>query len=181
MVTPPTQTRPTSVTVISWVWIAMGILMVLSGAMGLFSFSMMQEISQAEPFPPARPEDLPAGFRPMMIIFNNFHILAGVQIILALVAITAGINLLKLRRWARTAIETLTWFSLTYIVVFGCYWVYMWLAMTSSFPDNQMPAGMGFLKYFGVIMGVVINIIFGTPLVIMLNKLRSTAVKNIVC
>lgn len=175
------MTRPTSVTVISWVWIVMGILMTLGGAMGFFSFAMMQEMSGGNPFPPDQlPPDFPAEFRPMMLIFRNFQFVAAFQVVVAIFAIVSGIYFLKLRQWARTALEVLTWLALTYIVVFGSYWVYMWVHMTGNIPPDQMPPGMGNFKYFGAIMGIVINLIFGAPLVIMLLKLKGNVKKSMV-
>jgi len=174
-------TRPTSVTVISWVWIIMGILMILSGAMGFFSFTMMQEMSGGEAFPPSQlPPDFPAEMKPMMFIFSYFQLIAALQVVVAIIAIVSGINFLKCRKWARTTLETLTWMALTYIVVFGIYWVFMWISMTGNIPQEQIPQGMGNFKYFGAIMGIIVNLMFGAPLVVMLVKLKGSVIKSIV-
>ncbi len=172
--------RPTSVTVISWVWIVMGILMVLGGLMGFFSFHMMQEMSGGEAFPTELPPDFPPEFKPMMVVFSNFHLLAGLQVVIAVVAIVSGISFLKLRSWARTVLEGLTWLALLYIVVFGVYWVFMWISITGNIPQDQMPPGMGNFKYFGAIMGIVINLMFGAPLVVILVKLKGKTIKSLV-
>lgn len=176
----PEISRPTSVTVISWVWIVIGCLMILGGAMGFFSYTMMQEMSGGQAFPSELPPDVPGSFKPMMVIFSNFQIIAALQVFIAIIAIVSGIQFLKLRSWARTTLEGLTWLSLTYIIVFGLYWIYMWVSMTGSIPQEHMQPGMEYFKYFGVIMGTIVNLIFGAPLVIMLIKLRGSVIRNVV-
>jgi hypothetical protein len=172
--------RPTSITVISWVWIGIGILMVFGGFMGFISYAVMQVMSEGQPFPPDLPPEFQAEFKPMMLLFRNFHILAGAQFIIAIIAILSGIYFLKLRSWARTTLEGLTWLSLLYIIAFGIYWVYIWISITGNIPQDEMGRGMEYFKYFGAVMGAVINLMFAAPLVIMIVTLRGKTIKSVV-
>jgi len=108
------------------------------------------------------------------------HILIGIQIVIAITAIISGIKLLSLHSWARTAIEILTWLGLIYILSFGVYWMYMWISLTSQIPQDQMSTDLNTFKYFGLAMGIVVNLIFGVPLIIMIVKLKGSVVKNAV-
>lgn len=150
------EKRPTCVTVIGWAWIIIGGLMCFSAIMALISSIMMGMGAQDEP-------DLP-------LIFRLFPLIAIVQIGFAALGLISGIHFLKLRSWARHALEMLTWLCLLFLLAFMVYWVYEWLSMPSG-----GSTGFGIL---GAVMGVVITAIYTIPLGIMLKYLRGETVKN---
>ena len=86
--------RPTCVTVIGWVWIILGAFMCFSAVMGLFASLMMNQMAGAEPEMHA---EMPAFAR-------IFPLLALAQAGLAILAIVAGVQFLKLQPWARAAL-----------------------------------------------------------------------------
>lgn len=153
--------RPTGITVTAWVWIGGGVLMLLSAAMAGLSYSMSVHMGppDAKGFPPE--------FALMNLLFRNFAVLIVLQCVVALVAIWAGVDLLRLKAWARSAVEVLSWLGLVWTVGFGAYWVYMWLSMT-----GQAPAGADMFQMMGAAMGVVVTFAFAVPLVIMIRYLR---------
>jgi hypothetical protein len=151
------EKRPTCVTVIGWAWIIIGGLMCLSATMALFSSVMIGEMAKDEP-------DMP-------FIFKIFPLLAIVQIGAAVLGLVSGINFLKLKAWARSVLEGLTWLLLVFILGFMVFWVFNWISTTSS----HGPSGFGMM---GAVMGVVITGIYGVPLGIMLKYLRGPKVKN---
>jgi len=173
--------RPKSVKVISWVWISTGILTVFSSLMSFFSLAMMQEMLGSEAFPLEQiPPDLQALLKPMMLVLDNFELIMVLQLVVAIFAIVSGVYFLKLRKWARTAMEALTWLAVAYTVVLGVYGVYLWVSTIGGIPVDQLPPGMENLKYIGVMIGVVVSLIFCVPFVIMLVKLRGAGIKSIV-
>jgi hypothetical protein len=89
-----TSKRPVCLTVIGWGTIAVAILMMFSGVMGLVAFSLM----------PDAPEG-PAGEGPVDFVFEHFAVISGFQAALGVVLILAGRSLLRLRRWASRLIE----------------------------------------------------------------------------
>ena len=151
------EKRPTCVTVIGWAWIILGGLMCLSATMALFSSIMIGDMAQGDP-------DIP-------FIFKIVPMLAIVQIGVAVLGLTSGINLLKLKAWARNVLEGLTWLLLIFILGFMVFWVINWVSMSSG----HGPRGFGVM---GAVMGVVITGIYGVPLGIMLKYLRGPKVKN---
>lgn len=151
------EKRPTCITVIGWAWIVIGGLMCLSATMALFSSVMIGEIAQNEP-------DMP-------FIFKIFPLLAIVQIGVAVLGLASGINFLKLKAWARSVLEGLTWLLLIFIVGFMVFWVFSWVSMTSDHGPSSF-------SIMGAVMGVLIMGIYGVPLGIMLKYLRGHKVRN---
>ena len=153
------EKRPTSVTVISWVWIALGVMMTLSATMALLGFLLVgNQTSQIDNLP---------------LLFKYFPYFAAIQVVLAITGVVAGINFLKLKRWSRDVLEVLTWLLLIFIVGFSFYWSSQWLTMTSGVKEN------GF-QLMGLITGMVVCVVYAIPLFFMLRALRSTRVRNAV-
>lgn len=166
-----TSKRPTGITITGWLWIATGGLMTLSGVMAGFAYSTMGRMGP----PPTVPADMPSGFVVMNSIFQYFGLLIVVQLIVAALAVWSGIGLLRLKAWARTIIEVLSWLALAYCVGFGIFWVYSWIAMTGHMPPNSSaPVDANAFQWLGAAMGVVVTAVFAVPLLIMIRYLRGT-------
>ena len=166
--------RPTGVTITAWLWIVMGGLMILSALMGGFAYTM---IGNMGPLPPPS-SDMPAGSAVMGYFFRYFGVLLLLQGIVALIAIWAGASLLRLKQWARTTIEVLSWIGLLYMVGFGIFWVYTWVAMTSEVPPHGGQVDPVSFQLMGAVMGVVITAVFAVPLGIMIRYLRGAEVRT---
>jgi uncharacterized protein YneF (UPF0154 family) len=170
--------RPTAITVIGWIFIVTAILMIFSGGIAFIAFSYMKQI--AEEMPPIA-QELPNQFRVMRIIFQNFGILALLQVAFAVFVLMASLYFLQLRRWARSALEIVAWLGLVYVVGFGIFWVASWINITSSFPASQVPSGLSpMFNIIGAIMGGVVTVIWAVPLVIIIIFLRGKTIKDAV-
>ncbi|MCJ7663233.1 MAG: hypothetical protein MUO24_03220 [Desulfobacterales bacterium] len=170
--------RPTAVTVIGWIFIAGAILMILSGGLGFMAFSFMNQM--AEEMPPIA-EELPNQFRIMRIFFQNFGIIALLQVAFAIFVLMASIHFLKLRKWARNAVEIVAWLGLFYVIGFGIFWVVSWIDITSSFPVTEAPAGPPPLfNIIGAVMGCVVTVVWAVPLIIIIIFLRGKSIKDAV-
>lgn len=151
------EKRPTCVTVIGWAWIIIGGLMCFSSTMVLIVSVMIAGAPHADP--------------ETAFMFEIFPILAVVQLALAILGLFSGINFLKLKAWARPALEGLTWIILIFILGFTFYFVFDWLSMTSG----QELRGFDIM---GAVMGVVIMSIYGVPVGIMLKFLRGPKIRD---
>lgn len=160
--------RPTGITITAWLWIVMGGLMIFSAVMGGFAYTLMGTMG---PTSSSSTEKL-AGFAVMNSIFQYFGVLLLLQGIVALVAIWAGVSLLRLKQWARTTIEVLSWIAFFYTVGFGIFWVYMWVSMTGQVPARGAPVNVDSFQLMGAVMGVVVTAVFAVPLWIMIRYLR---------
>lgn len=169
--------RPTGITITAWLWIVMGGLMIFSAVMGGFAYTMMGNMSP----PPSSSSKMPAEFAVMNSIFQYFGVLLLLQGIAAVVAIWAGVSLLRLKQWARTAIEVLSWIAFLYTVGFGIFWIYMWVSMTGHVPAGAA-VNVGSFQVMGAITGVIVTAVFAVPLWMMIRYLRGvearTAIAN---
>ena len=148
--------------------------MLFSAVMGGFAYSMMREVGT----PTAADGNAPPGFGLMYLMFENFSVLLVVQCVVAVVAIWAGIDLLRLKAWARLAIEVLCWLAVLWTVGFGIYWIHMWISMTGQAPISAGPAGSHAFQVMGVVMDVVATLVFAIPLGIMIRYLRSREARS---
>jgi hypothetical protein len=166
--------RPTGITITAWLWIAMGGLMILSAVMSGFAYNMMGKMGA----PPPPSVEMPAGFALMNSVFQNFGVLLLLQGIVAVVAIWAGVSLLRLKQWARTTIEVLSWLALFYTVGFGIFWIYMWVSMTGQVPTHGAPRSADSFQLMGAVMGVIVTAVFAVPLWIMIRYLRGAEARS---
>ncbi len=154
------EKRPTSITVIGWAWIVIGGLMLISSVPALFmSVSLNSDPSFQEQ------EDIP-------FVFRYFVYFAFLQCLFSVVGIISGVNLLKMKLWARNALEILSWILLVSLVFFLIYWSINWLSFQEEIPDDSS-------SYIGLIMAIMITSIYGVPLIIMIRKLRSKLFKDV--
>ena len=166
--------RPTGITVTAWLWIAAGLLMLFSGAMGAIVYSTMGQTERPVVLNP----DLAPEFAFMNFVFQYFGYLLALQAAAAVIAIWAGIGLLRLKSWARTVIEALSWLALAYIVGFGGYWLYLWNGTGIHVPSGTAPTGAGLFDAMGTVMSVIVTAIFAVPLLIMIGYLRGREVRE---
>jgi hypothetical protein len=174
----PAAKKPTSVTVIGWIFIVVSGLMLLSGAMGLVSFSLMKKMSGGE-FPPMV-EGMPGAFKASAFMFKHFGLIAFLQILFAGFSLFAGIQFLRLRSWARTALEVIAWLGLTYIIGFGIFWIISWVSITSAIPAEGAAAPPAAFNIIGAIMGAVVIAIFAVPAIVIIIFLRKPEVRRAV-
>jgi hypothetical protein len=168
------STRPMGITITSWLWIVAGAFITFGAVMGGVAYSLMRQTDK----PGIQGSDAPAGFWLMNLMLQNFGAVLAAQFVIAVVAICAGIDLLRLKSWARSAIEALCWLGVLWTIGFGIYWVYMWISMSSQMPSGAVPAGGNTFQVMGVVMGIVATLMFAIPLGIMIRYLRGHEVRG---
>lgn len=166
--------RPTAVSVIAWTWIVTGGFAVFSGIMSLLIFAAMPTLPSQFPQAPGMPQDF--GF--MTGMFRYFGWLVLAQLVLAAVAIVAGIQFLRLRLWARTALEILSWISLIYVMGFGLFWLSTWSTMTGHFSQQNAPFDIETFRIAGFAVGIFVTLAFAIPLGIMIKYLRGKVIRE---
>jgi hypothetical protein len=164
--------RPTSLTVIGWLAVGLGSLGVLGGLMGLAVSLLVPEMHDVGTQDTA---DIPAPVGIMSDVFPYFWVLATVQLLAAALLIVAGIGLLRLKAWARTAIEVLAWLGLAYNLGFGVFWLWSLAAMSEGMPKDAGPAAVVPTM---MVSGIVMIVAFSVPLVIVIRVLRGTNVRE---
>lgn len=152
------EKRPTCITVIGWVWIVFGGLMVLSAVMAMVMAIIISSTAGNE--------------TELSPIFHAAPYLCVVQIIVAVLGLVSGIHFLKLKVWSRAVLEALTWLVLVYVIGFMGYAVYD-IAFSGS---AESPVIIGNLV--GIALGVMITAVYAVPLGIMLWYLRGAKVRR---
>jgi hypothetical protein len=157
--------RPTSVTVIGWLTVGVGVASILSAAGALLVTSAM---------PPFTPEPDTSGIYFPNWPFEHMVALSICQVGVASIALISGAGLLRLRAWARTTVEVLAWASLVGLVAFGVVWLRTATSMTSHLPKD---AGVPNLGPVFVAGGVVAMIMFVIPTLVVIRVLRTATVR----
>jgi hypothetical protein len=159
------EKRPTVVSVIGWFWIIVGGLMALSGSL----VSLGYVISGASAHAPDS-QHMPALF---IFIFRHFVFVAVIQVCFGALAALAGWQLLRLRAWARSALEGLSWIGLVCIV--------SW-AVAFNMALGTMHRGEGFDSFslFRILVGAFSVVFYGVPLGLIVYFLRSPKVRDAV-
>lgn len=164
--------RPTAITVIGWLFIGCGALAILSGA-----FAVVISIVAPPPAePPAKTADAPLPFQIVGRIFDYMGLLGAVQIVIAALMIWSGAAFLRLRAWARTVIEAITWLGLLYTLSFGAMWIY--LVSTIWREAEAAPDAMNVFFPMFIGMGAAVILSFAIPLVVILRVVRGRAVRE---
>lgn len=116
------SSTPLGIRIVAW-------LAILAGGWSLLG--SLAAFVLAWTLPPPDPVDAPVPVRLLYGIFRYAKVLVVLQAVLAVVAVWAGVGLLRLRASARAVLEGMSWLGLLYVVAVGVFW---WLAWT-SFPD----------------------------------------------
>jgi len=165
--------RPTSVTVIGIVWIVIGSLMTLSAFMALLVSGLLWPAMREAPVP----SEAPAAVQMMASLFQWFPLLACGQLLFAPFIVWSAMQFLRQRRWARTSLEVINWLALTYVIVFGVFWLWMWNSMLGAAPrTDQVPVDA--FRLVGSVMGLVNTVLFAVPLALMLKYLRGKVIRE---
>jgi len=166
---PPPAERPTAVTVIGWVWIVYGALKLMGGAWALAALRLGGGLGDALAGP-GFPTFLPA--RILQGAFGSLALGLKVQMIFAAAVTFAAVSLLRLRSWARSAIEVLCWFSLCYVATFTLGWIWLWRRVSVGAPR---PASF---RFIGLTVAIGAAIVLGLAFASMIRALRNDEVRR---
>jgi hypothetical protein len=176
--TTPT-TRPAVVTVLGWVFVVFSSFSIISSAFALIFMQFMSRVAPDGEFPP-KAKDFPPGFSMLSWMFEYFNVLLVAQTLLAIFSVFAAIQFLKLRGWSRTYFETLNWIGLAWTVLFGVFFAFGWVGITSGMPapnpaEAAPPAGL--IAAFGVAISIFAIIFNGAFPAAIIWLLRSRFVR----
>jgi hypothetical protein len=163
--------RPAIVTGIAWTFITSAVFVLLLSLASLGAAGMAHQMLAQSP---RLSVDFPWQLRIMFRMVEHFVLLTWIQIALSIVALAAGIELLRCRAWARAALEGLTWLALVATLAVGVLWLWGWMSLTPMMPEG-MPLTTG-LRMAGVAMVAVIVAIAVVPLVVLIRALRRPVV-----
>ncbi len=86
-----------------------------------------------------------------------------------------AVGLLRLKSWARAAIQGVCWVLLAYAAGFGVFWVNLWITMSAQ-SASSAPGGYQY-RTIALAGGLAACAAVATGLVAMIVSLRSAAVR----
>jgi hypothetical protein len=137
MVELPTRRAPALVIVLGALWMiaaALGLLFAF-GLLVTFGFIARLGPPGGEPFPAA-----PPAARPIAWVFQHFLLVGSVQGGLAAAGLYAGVQFLRLKPWARGALEASGWAGIALALAWGT-WL-SGIAWDTSRPPFQVLSGL---------------------------------------
>jgi hypothetical protein len=167
-----TSSSPGAVRLIGWLFIIGAGLMVISAGMGLAGWALSRQVA-------TQPMDLPkgGGFGGPISLFRNFWWLALAQIGVAGFIIYASIQFMKLRAWARAALEIVAWIGLTFGLGFGIHWAFGWLDMTTNVP-KKFPGRFEHFRYLVLAAGMFGILFWIVPVAVVIGFLRGKTIRQ---
>lgn len=159
--------RPTAVAVIGWAWIVLGGLACVGVVWGGLMFGMVTSIAREDP-----PPDEMAWFFPLVGAVLVAE--AGIGIL----GIVAGAHFLKMRAWARTCLEVLSWLMVIGMAAYTVFFIVMfWYMESRATAQFDEPKALSLMRYAMPVMACVMMGAFATPFVFMIRGLRSAKVR----
>lgn len=169
--------RPTMVTVLGWIWIGLGTFATLTSLMVLLMLVVVGGPIGLEAGHDPEMAALP-GWGVMDWVFRHFEWLAVGQLVLAVLILVAGVELLRLRRWARTFLEGICWLGLAYSVGFGSWWAFAWVEIAGQVPEGDPHApSAALMSGFGIGAMVMVVLFYGIPAGVLIWLLRHETVR----
>ena len=173
----PTAKAPAPLRAIAWLSVAMGVLMAFSSLMGLL---LAAAAAAAMPQIVADASALLGGGLDMQSVdaaVGALRWLSIAQLPLAALVLWSGIDLLRLRPWARAANEVFCWLTLLALALYALYALWQWLwpaASPASAADMQDLVGldMAGLRTMVLVVEVVVLAVFFFPTLAVLRYLR---------
>jgi hypothetical protein len=134
---------PPLVGILAWSFIGAGALLAVSGVGGLLVAGPMERHPGQNPLFILL-GDLPGGAEIWDMLTAWITPASWAQLILALVMTGAGVGLLRLRDWARTTLEWMTWLTLPAVVGYGVFLAVFWFRMVRLMsPDGTAGRSAG--------------------------------------
>jgi uncharacterized membrane protein len=167
---PQSSERPRAVTVIGRIWLVLAVLSVLRATGNLIVWTVLRPAvpSLIDALNDRDPRTL--FLRP---IFEHF-VVVNVLVLLASLAVAfCAWGLLRLRSWARPAVQTVSGLSLAYVVCFGLLWAWAWMRVPAESAASAH-ANPGLL----LVAGLILSLILAAGFAAMIVSLQSRRVRE---
>jgi len=170
--------KPLAVTIIGWLFVGVGALSILGGLMMLWMWQTVLAPLWKEM--PTIPPDLPAWAKLAPLYFRYFIVVPLAVMAVSVFVLIAAVEFLKLRAWARTALEAVSWLHVAYVIGSGILWLVIWVTLSSQIPSagEEGMTNRGVFMIYGVVMGMVVILFWAVPAGVIIYFLRSKTVRG---
>jgi len=159
------EQRPTSITVVGWIFMAVAIFLLLFASLQLLSTPADLLLRPGADTPHA--VEMRTSLRRMALVGR---IWAGAQGAASLFVIVAALFFLRLKAWARAALEVVSWLWFALVMGFGGLWLSGWARVTVNMSGRWMP--------YGLAAGLLYLAIPVVPTVVILKFLRGARIRQ---
>jgi hypothetical protein len=168
--------KPKFIQVIGWTYLALSLITFISSVFGFTSYSIIKSGVEGE-LP--MPEDIPEQFKIFWSLLPYYDIITLEQTILSAFVLVASIQFLRLRKWARTAIEIVSWLVVIFHMGFCIIWIYLWMGLSINI-SGDMGSGMVPILGIGVtVFGVLVILVLTIPFFVVIRYLRREKTRKV--
>ncbi len=156
--------RPRAVTVIAWIWLVLAAISFFKTIVNFIFWVALQPAIPSLVAMAAREDPTTRYLNPL---FAHYDFVLAVQALLAAAVGISAYFLLRMRPWARVAIQTACWLGLVYIACFSAFWLFIMSRAAAARPRGQVPTSVG----------ILICAALAASLAVMIGMLRSRGLR----
>lgn len=166
------QTRPATVGRIGWGWLVFGAILLVRSLLDLVVWRVLAPAAPSliALLDPTRPE-----IRLVRPILDHILTIKAIEAAFAVVVILVASQFLRLRPWARPALQIVCGVVTFYVLAYAAFWAWLWPRLESQHSRPREAAGSGPL--LGVVIVLVILAI-AWLLVRMIRTMSSARVRE---
>lgn len=170
---PVQRDLPVAVKVIGCLFIAVAGFKIIGAGMGFLAFSSLAKMANGIP-------QMSSGSGAASNPFQYFGLWIGVQILIGVFVIVAAIQFLRLRAWARTTLEVVSWIGLAYSIGTSIMAIFSFSNLIGSAADAGFGNAPSALGSMAVTMTAVYMVLFSVPLIVIIWFLRGETIRDAV-
>jgi len=170
--------RPLAVTIIGWIFLVIATLLIVLGVFVLLSYHVFfsSKFNQALPLA----EDAPRWAK-LGVVYLRYSLVSWhAATLLSVFVLVAAVQFLKLRAWARTALEVVSWLCIAGTLGSWIFLLPVWARIASEpagAPAKGAPAFPAF-NILGVATSMAYMLLSLVPAAVMIYFLRSKTVRG---
>lgn len=146
--------RPKAVTVIGWIWLVLAAISLFKTIVNFIFFVALKPAIPSLVALAARENPITRYLNPLL---EHYELVLAIQALLAAAVGVSAYFLLRLRPWARVAIETTCWLGLVYVACFTVFWLFV-TSQAANRPRGQVPPSAGILVCAALAVGLAVMI-----------------------
>jgi hypothetical protein len=162
---PAEPERPRTVTVIGWIWLVLASFSLFKTAV---NFILLQALQPAIPSLLALAPQEDPSTRFLHPLLEHYGLVLALQALLAAAVGISAYYLLRLRPWARVAIQAVCWLGIVYLACFAVFWIFVMSRTVAARAHRPVPTSVG----------ILIPVVLAAGLAVMIGLLRSRRVRE---
>jgi hypothetical protein len=169
----PDAQRPTPVTVVGWVWMTLGALVLARSLVNIIIWRALRPAFPLVASMVGRPSE---GSEWLGLFFEHFTAINAAHAVVAVAVLCVAWQFLRLRPWARPALRLVCVLTLIYVACFGALMAAVW---AGALPGPGLSASSTHSRHgLELVVWLAVCLALGSGLVTMIAVLGSAAVRD---